>query len=100
MLILALTLSVSTSVFAQGNAAPSAQEGAKSYIVVMVNDPIASYEGDLAGYAATQPEEGEKVDTKSKKAKKYEKFLEDKHDKSLGDAGVSTYAKVHDYTFH
>ncbi|NQU29704.1 MAG: S8 family serine peptidase [Anaerolineae bacterium] len=41
--------------------------------------------------------QGEKVKPDSKKAKKYEKFLEDKHDKSLSDANAST-AKVHDYT--
>ena len=98
MLALVLALSLSTSALAQGNASPSAQDNAKSYIIILANDPIATYSGEVAGYAATEPEGGQKVEPESAKARKYEKFLEDKHDKSLRDAGASTNAKVHDYT--
>ena len=99
MLALVLALSVSTSALAQGNASPSAQEKAKSYIILLANDPIASYNGELAGYAATEPTGGEKVEPNSAEVRKYENFLKDKHNKSLQEARVSPSAKVHDYTF-
>ncbi len=98
MLILALTLSVSTSVFAQGNAVPTAQEGAKSYIVILAHDPIATYEGDVAGLAATKLDAGEKLQPASSAVRAYDNFLESEHVNSLREAGVSTAVKVHDYT--
>ena len=98
MLILALTLSVSTSVFAQGSALPSAQDGAKSYIVILAQDPIATYEGDVAGFAATRLEAGEKLEPASSAVRAYDSFLESEHIESLREAGVSTGVKVHDYT--
>jgi subtilisin family serine protease len=98
MLILALTLSVSTSVFAQGSELPTAQEGAKSYIVILANDPIASYEGDVAGLEATKLEAGEKLQPASSAVRAYDNFLESEHVDSLKEAGVSTAAKIHDYT--
>ena len=99
MLALVLALSLSTSALAQGNIAPSAKSNAKSYIVVMKGDPIIAYEGDVAGYAATKPDKGDKVNPNSAKVRKYEKFLEKSHDKTLAEAGVSSSAKVNEYTF-
>ena len=99
MLILALALSVSASASAQNNDSPLAKGNAKSYIVVMANDPIIAYEGDVRGYSATKPDKGEKVNPNSAKVRKYEKFLEKSHDKTLADAGVSASAKVNEYTF-
>jgi len=99
LLILALTLSLSTTVLAQGNAAPSAQGNAKSYIVVMANDPVIAYDGSIAGYAATKPGNNEKVNPNSAHVRKYEKFLEKNHKDSLTEANVNKSAMVHDYTF-
>ena len=97
MLVLALTLSLSTPALAQDSSA--AQGGAKSYIVVLASDPILAYDGDVAGYAATKPGKGDKVNPNSANVKNYEKFLESKHNESLQDAGASTDAKVNDFTF-
>jgi subtilisin family serine protease len=98
-LIFALALSVSASASAQGNASPLAKNNAKSYIVVMANDPIIAYEGDIRGYPATKPDKGEKINPNSAHVRKYEKFLEKSHNNSLANAGVSTGAKVNEYTF-
>ena len=99
MLIFVLALSVSSSAFAQADEAPSAQGNAKSYVVVMANDPIISYEGDIRGYPATKPAEGKKVNPNSAHVRKYEKFLENSHNASLAAADVNASAKVYDYTF-
>jgi subtilisin family serine protease len=99
MLILAMALSVSTSVSAQGSQSPLAKSNAKSYIVVMAADPIIAYEGNVAGYAATKPGKGEKINPNSAHVRKYEKFLEKSHDNTLASAGVSANSKINDYTF-
>ena len=99
MLILAMALSVSTSVSAQGSQSPLAKSNAKSYIVVMAADPIIAYEGNVAGYAATKPGKGEKINPNSAHVRKYEKFLEKSHDNTLASAGVSATSKINDYTF-
>jgi subtilisin family serine protease len=98
-IVLVLALSVSTSASAQKSAVPSAQDDAQSYIVVMASDPIVAYEGDIRGYPATKPGKGEKVNPNSANVRKYEKFLESKHNESLEGAGVGTDAKVNDFTF-
>ena len=48
MLILAMALSVSLQCLRKADASPSAQDGAKSYIVILANDPIVAYEGDYS----------------------------------------------------
>lgn len=98
MLILVLALSVSSSAFAQADESPTAQGELKSYIVVLAHDPIATYEGDVAGFAATKIEEGEKLQPDNSAVRAYDNFLESKHDESLRDAGVNAGAKVHDYS--
>jgi subtilisin family serine protease len=99
MLVVLIALSLSTPAMAQESGRQFASGEAKSYIVVMAADAILAYDGGLAGYAATKPEAGKKVNPNSAHVRKYESFLESKHDKSLQDAGVSTDAKVHDYAF-
>jgi len=98
MLVVVMTLSISSAVFAQTGDEPPPQAPVKSYIVVMKHAPIATYDGDVDGFDATKPAMGNKVDVKSKKAKAYEKFLKEQHDASLKDVQADPSAKVHDYT--
>jgi len=99
MLIPALALFMSTTVLAKDGASQPARKNAKSYVVVLANDSIAAYKGDIAGYLATKPAKGDKVNPNSAHVRKYEMFLKKNHDKSLAAAGVATSAKVHDYAF-
>ena len=80
VMVLVLVLSLSTPVLTSGTGRVLAQEGAKSYIVVLQQDVI----GNSSRLAASSAE------TTS---------LESEHDKSLEDAGASADAKVHDYAF-
>jgi hypothetical protein len=99
LLVVAIMLSLSTPALAQDNGRQFASGEAKSYIVIMQGSAVLAYDGDVEGYAATKPNRGEKVNPNSAHVRKYEEFLESKHNQSLQDAGVSSDAKVHDYTF-
>ncbi len=99
ILIVVMALSISSSAFAQTGDEPAPQAPVKSYIIVMRDDPIATYEGNIAGFAATKAPIGSKVDVASKEAKDYEKFLKEQHDESLREAQVDPAVKVHDYIF-
>jgi hypothetical protein len=99
LLILAMALSVSTLASAKENASALARGDAKSYIVVMMDDPIVAYQGQITGYEATRPGKGQKVNPNSAKVRKYEMFLKKRHNDSLAAAGVPATAKVHNYTF-
>ena len=101
LMVLAITLSLSSPAMAQGDgsARQFANSDAKSYIVVMRSDPILAYNGELAGYEATKPARGDKVNPNSAHVRKYEQFLESKHVDSLQAVGASPEVKIHDYTF-
>ena len=60
MLVVLIALSLSTPAMAQESGRQFASGEAKSYIVVMAADAILAYDGGVAGYAATKPEEGKK----------------------------------------
>jgi hypothetical protein len=69
---------------------------AATYIVQLVQAPVAGYEGGIAGYAATKPGKGKKLDASSKDAQKYADYLQSKHDSALDSVGGGT--KIYDYT--
>jgi subtilisin family serine protease len=89
------------AVFSAALAAPRNEQAApavkrqKTYIVQMANDPIASYQGRIAGLAATKPAPGKKVDPSSAAYKSYGAHLEKLHDQVLAAVGGGT--KVYDY---
>ena len=66
------------------------------YIVQTVEDPVVGYKGDITGYAATAPEEGEKIDPNSGAVKEYVKFLTDKHTELIKVTGGE---KLYDYSY-
>jgi subtilisin family serine protease len=98
LMVFLLTLSLTTPALAQGNEQPLAQGEVKSYIVVLEEAPIISYEGDIAGLAATEIQGGEKLEPADTAVRAYDNFLETQHEESLEAAGVSAGAKIHDYT--
>jgi hypothetical protein len=69
---------------------------AATYIVQLVQAPVAGYEGGIAGYAATKPGKGKKLDASSKDAQKYAGYLQSKHDSALDSVGGGD--KIYDYT--
>ena len=80
-------------------AAPGADDGAStfqqatdfdggSYIVMLKDQPLAAYDGETAGYPATQPAKGEKLDVDSKAAQDYEAYLEGKQQEVAAAEGI------------
>jgi uncharacterized repeat protein (TIGR01451 family) len=59
------------------------------YIVRLSAPPVATYEGGISGFQATSAKANgrNKLDTKSKSAKKYQKFLREQQKELLGNAG-------------
>jgi subtilisin family serine protease len=75
-----------------------AQESAKPYVVVMAAQPVAAYDGGVAGLAPTKAAPGKKLDRRDAAVRKYQTFLRTAHDKSLSQAKVAAKDKLHDYT--
>jgi len=73
--------------------------GKQSYIVIMEQAPLVTYDGSARGYVATKPAKGDKINPNSAHVKKYQTFLKESHDKTLLSAGASPSAKVNEYTF-
>jgi subtilisin family serine protease len=48
------------------------------YIVTLVDNSVATYDGGLSGYAPTQPDEGDQLNARKAPVKKYSDFLADK----------------------
>ncbi len=69
----------------------------KVYIVLMADDPVSAYDGDVRGLPATKPERG-KLNPNSAAVKRYENYLVGKHDDALRAVGVGLENKVYDYT--
>jgi len=65
------------------------------YIVTFSDEPAASYEGGVAGYAQTRPQAGRKLDPTRPEVIRYRQRLTGQHDAALARIGAT---KVYDYT--
>ena len=78
-------------------AAPApAAGGTATYLVQLADAPVASYAGGVAGYAATKPAAGTKLDTASAAVTRYRGYLRHRQDGVLGQAGSAR--KLYDYS--
>lgn len=59
-----------------------------TYIVTLADAPIAAYGGDVPGYRATKPDEGERVDVASSDAKRYRSYLRKRQDAVAARVGA------------
>lgn len=66
------------------------------YIVQMKGNPVISYDGEVAGYKATKPGKGQKINPKSSHVKKYAAYLETKQNRAIGSVGAD---KVYNYRY-
>jgi subtilisin family serine protease len=77
---------------------PSAAETGPTngvYIVQMKAAPAVSYTGDIAGYTATKPSRGQKIDPLAANTLSYVGYLKGKHDEALRKVHGGT--KIYDY---
>ncbi len=59
------------------------------YIVLLEEDPVASYEGGESGLAPTKPDEGERLDAQSRAAVDYADHLEQRQNDVADEVGVT-----------
>ena len=57
------------------------------FIVQMKAAPVAGYTGNIAGYRATKPNPGQKVDPLAADTVRYAGYLKGKHDEALRKVG-------------
>ena len=69
------------------------------YVVIMDDDPVVAYEGDIPGLPATKPAEGRKVNPNSAAVKKYKEHLEKERGNARSGAGVGSAQVVATYEF-
>ena len=67
------------------------------YIVQLREDGAASYDGGVAAFAATAPEDGERIDSTDPAVESYVEHLEQTHDTLI--AAVGGGEKVHSYRY-
>ncbi|HUC32536.1 MAG TPA: S8 family peptidase, partial [Ilumatobacteraceae bacterium] len=75
------------------------KNGAKVFIVQLADVPVVAYKGGKAGYPATAPARGQHANPNSANVKKYQDLLNRGHNNVLRAVGVSSTAKLYDYTF-
>ena len=92
-----VTLVAATVGTAVAQAQPAAAASTALYIVQVAGAPLASYQGGDAGYAATKPATGHKLDARSAPAQAYRGHLRDKQTSVLRSAGVDTGKAVYRY---
>ena len=96
-LIVLAVAAACAAAFLVSSAATSAAPDTGVYVVQMLDDPVVSYDGGVAGIAATKPGKGQKIDPNSAKVARYVQHLEAEHGKSLAKVGGS--AKLYDYVY-
>jgi hypothetical protein len=65
------------------------------YIVTFADDPVSAYDGYKAGYAATRPKAGTKIDKDAPAVQRWRQHLTSTHDQALSSVGAK---KIYDYT--
>src|SRR5215475_4010441 len=82
-------------------AAPTTDTSSNSsglYLVQFAGSPLATYTGGVAGFAATKPAKGHRINTHTANATGYSRHLADRQHSVLSSAGVSTSNVVYTYT--
>jgi subtilisin family serine protease len=94
----ALAIASVVAVGSAGARGESSAEKASSnvYIVRMVELPVVAYEGGIAGFAATKPARGSKIDPDDQNVVRYAGYLDSRHNDVLGKVGGN---KVYDYRY-
>ena len=71
-------------------------DAAGQYIVRLAEAPVVAYDGGVAGYKATKPSKGQKINPNSPDVVKYASYLDSRHDAVVGKVGGQ---KIYDYRY-
>jgi hypothetical protein len=59
------------------------------YIVTLSDAPVAAYDGDVAGFDATEPSDGDSVEVDSSDARRYRSYLQGRQDRVAARVGAT-----------
>lgn len=71
-----------------------------AYIVQLAEPPVTAYRGGIAGYRATAPRQGQKIDPNSSDVVSYMAFLQTRHDQVLNGVGGGRKLYSYGYVFN
>jgi hypothetical protein len=71
-----------------------------TYIVRLAEAPVVAYDGNVAGYKATRPKKGAKIDQESRDVIAYAGYLKTHQDKVLASVGGGKKLHGYVYTFN
>lgn len=99
ILVLIAILVSAIPTLAAGDTGPANNKKASNsvYIVQMAGAPVVAYTGDVAGFPATKPAPGKKVDQLDPKVIKYVGYLDSKHNQAMQSVGATK--KLYSYRF-
>ncbi|MGH8946447.1 MAG: protease inhibitor I9 family protein, partial [Acidimicrobiia bacterium] len=69
------------------------------YVVIMADDPVVAYEGDIPGLARTKPARGQKVNPGSPAVRAYQQHLDRQRADARSAAGIEAGQVVATYDF-
>jgi subtilisin family serine protease len=99
---LALVVLIATPVYGagaaradeRGTASPTGKGVSDVYVVQLADAPVAAYRGGVAGYQATRPGPGRKIDKKDPSVVRYAAYLRSRHDAVANGVGAP---RLYDY---
>jgi subtilisin family serine protease len=94
----AVTPAVSPGALRLAGPVQPAKQAGEVYIVQLREAGAASYKGGTAGFAATKPAPGRKLDRNAGQVDAYAKHLEQSHDRLLADIGAVS-AKIYSFRY-
>ncbi len=82
------------------NAKARGQVSNNAYIVQLAEQPVTAYRGGIAGFRATAPRQGQKIDPNSPDVVSYLAFLQSRHDQVLNGVGGGRKLYSYGYVFN
>jgi Subtilase family/Fibronectin type-III domain/Peptidase inhibitor I9/PA domain len=100
--VAALSVPVTSAFAAKGNTVSINDKTLSNslYAVRMADAPVASFTGNIKGFAATRPRNGAKIDPNSPAVINYKAYLEARHDAALAAVGGARKAYSYGYVFN
>ncbi|HJQ78206.1 MAG TPA: S8 family peptidase [Acidimicrobiia bacterium] len=99
VVLVALLAALALTVPAGANLAYQVAGDQAPYVVIMADDPVVAYQGDVPGIPATAPGPGEKVDPDSPAVRNYQRHLEEQRGNAQAKAGVAESQVLTSYDF-
>src|SRR5688572_26147012 len=95
-----LSAAAGMALYAANAGSSESNSGNGVYIVQMQDAPAVAYKGGVAGYKATAPKKGEKINPLAPDVVKYVGYLKAKHDAALAKVGNGQKLYSYGFTFN